>query len=324
MPVAEALSALTENVTAWFHTMVTMLPNIAIALTVLALSWFLARLAARLTEKVVGHASDNPQVVRLVGSAVRTGVLTLGLFIALGVLELDKTVTSLLAGVGVLGIALGFAFQDIAANFVAGVLLAMRRPFRIGDLVETNDVLGRIERTDLRATVLRRVDGPLVIIPNKAVFQNPIINYSDAPRRRVEVNMGVSYGPDLQRAQELAVEAVTPIAKEVGDGEVELFYKEFGASSIDFVVRLWVSDSEQVVTFETRSRMIKAIKTAYDAHGIGIPFPIRTLDLGIGDQKAFFERLLGSRAADGEGSKPNAPEPDAPKLDTAGVCGDAD
>jgi small conductance mechanosensitive channel len=205
----------------------------------------------------------------------------------------------------VLGIALGFAFQDIAANFVSGVLLAMRRPFRIGDLIETNDFLGRIERTDLRATVVRRLDGPLVIIPNKEVFQNAIVNYSQAPRRRVEVNMGVSYQADLQRAQDIAVEAVTPLAAELGDGKVEFFYKEFGASSIDFVVRFWVNDSEQVVTLGTRSRMIKAIKTAYDEHGIGIPFPMRTLDLGVGDQRAFFERLLCSRDASGEEPAPD-------------------
>ncbi|MEZ4268448.1 MAG: mechanosensitive ion channel family protein [Myxococcota bacterium] len=309
MDVTEALSALTEKIATWFQTLVTMLPNIAIALAVMTLFWFLARLAMRLTEKAIGRASDNPQVVRLVASAIRAGVLTLGFFIALGVLELDKTVTSLLAGVGVLGIALGFAFQDIAANFVSGVLLAMRRPFRIGDLIETNDFLGRIERTDLRATIVRRLDGPLVIIPNKEVFQNAIVNYSQAPRRRVEVNMGVSYGSDLDLAQDLAIQAVTPISEELGDGKVELYYKEFGGSSIDFVVRFWVNDSEQVVTLETRSRMIKAIKAKYDEHGIDIPFPMRTLDLGVGDQRAFFQRLLGSKDDGDSGDSDDAPQP---------------
>ncbi|MCB9785400.1 MAG: mechanosensitive ion channel family protein, partial [Deltaproteobacteria bacterium] len=98
MDVPEALNALTEKITAWFHGFVTMLPNLLVASLVMVLFWYIARLAMRLTEKAMARASDNPQVVRLVASGIRATVLILGLFIALGVLELDKTVTSLLAG----------------------------------------------------------------------------------------------------------------------------------------------------------------------------------------------------------------------------------
>jgi small conductance mechanosensitive channel len=317
MDVSAALSALSQKIAEWFETFVTMLPNLGIALVVLVVFWFLARLAMRLTEKGLARASDNGQVVWLFASIMRVATMALGLFIALGVMDLDKTVTSLLAGVGVLGIALGFAFQDIAANFVAGVLLAFRRPFHVGDLIETNDYTGRIERTDFRATVMRLLDGPLVIIPNKEVFQNPIVNFSQAARRRVEVTMGVSYATDLEQAQRLAVEAVTPISVERGDGKVELYYKEFGASSIDFVVRFWIDSSEQKDTLETRSQMVKRIKAAYDEHGIDIPFPMRTLDLGLGDSREFFERLLRQRGdADADASPDSEPNGKDAHADT--------
>lgn len=116
---------------------------------------------------------------------------------ALIVLGLSKTVTTLLAGVGILGLALGFAFQDIAENFIAGVLMAFRRPIYIGDLIESNDFVGTVEEINLRTTVIRTADGKHVLIPNSEVLQNSIVNFSRSSELRVDLACGVSYGDDL-------------------------------------------------------------------------------------------------------------------------------
>jgi small conductance mechanosensitive channel len=221
-------------------------------------------------------------------------VLLVGLFGALSVLHLDKTVTSMLAGAGIIGLALGFAFQDIAANFLSGVVMAVQRPLRTGELVETSGHLGVVEHIDLRTTELRNMQGLQVIVPNKDIFQSALINYTRNGSRRVDLSVGTSYGDDLEKVERITIEAVQGIGDLVPDKEVELFFNEFGDSSINHEVRFWIEAKGNKHYNDMRSRAIKAIKAAYDREGIMIPFPIRTLDFGIkGGEK--LDSMLGGR-----------------------------
>lgn len=273
---------LVDKLHGWLEAIVTMLPNMAVAVLVLLGFVFASRWTSRGVAKALEHLVSNQQIAALLVKGIRIGIIILGSFIALGILNLDKTVTSLLAGVGILGLALGFAFQDIAANFVSGMLMAVRRPFIVDDLVKVSDFFGRVTAVDLRATRLTQLTGETVIIPNKDVFQNAIVNYTDTSKRRVDLTVGVSYGDDLRRARELAIEAVEAIEARDDSRPVELFYTGFGGSSIDFTVRFWIDDAEQVAFLSARSAAVMTIKESFDTHGISIPFPIRTLDLGGG------------------------------------------
>ncbi|NND72258.1 MAG: mechanosensitive ion channel family protein [Rhodothermales bacterium] len=258
-----------------------MLPNLVAAVLITIVFALLARLVRRIATSGINKVASNLQVANLVGSVVYIVVLTAGLFVALGVLNLDKTVTTLLAGVGVIGLALGFAFQDIAANFMSGIFLAFRKPFEIGDIVETNGVTGTVNVLNLRATVLMTPTGQKVIVPNKHVFENPITNYTAYGRRRVDVGVGVSYGDDLEKAKRLALEAAAKVSSRDTDTEPTLFFTEFGGSSINFVVRIWVPFKKQPDYLSAQSEAIMLIKDAFDKNDITIPFPIRTLDFGI-------------------------------------------
>lgn len=120
--------------------------------------------------------------------------------------------------------------------------------------------------------------GETVIIPNKDIFQNPIENYTRTQDRRVDIPVGVSYGDDLERAQEVATRAVEAVRPRNLSRPVEVFYSEFGESSINFELRFWIQDAQQTPYLDARSKAIKAIKAAFDREGITIPFPIRTLD----------------------------------------------
>jgi Small-conductance mechanosensitive channel len=190
-------------------------------------------------------------------------------------------VTSLLAGAGIVGLALGFAFQDIAANFMAGIYLSVRRPFRRGHIVETQDYFGTVHEVNLRWTEIYSQQGQLVLIPNKHVFENPIMNYSALGRRRVDLKVGVSYGEDLARVKEVAVQAIEGVSTRLPERPVDLYFEEFGESSIDLVVRFWVNFSKQPDYLEARSEAIQRLKTAFDQAGIVIPYPVRTLDFGV-------------------------------------------
>ena len=228
----------------------------------------------------MARISDNAQATGLVAQLVRFGVMVAGLFAALGIMQLDGTVKSLLAGVGVIGLALGFAFQDIAANFVSGVMLAFKRQFDRGDLIEVAGFFGIVEDVNLRVTIGRTFQGQRVIIPNKEIFNSKITNFYANDERRVDLEVGVSYGDDLEKAKSIALEAVSGVEERDGDRDPDLYYTGFGASSIDFVVRFWIKPRQKNF-LAARSNAIIAIKKAFDSNDITIPFPIRTLDFGI-------------------------------------------
>ncbi|MBK7113831.1 MAG: mechanosensitive ion channel family protein [Flavobacteriales bacterium] len=274
-----------------------MLPNVMLAALIVVIAWLLARLARYWSKRLVAKMTDSLTLRRLIGNSVYLLVVLIGLFGALSILHLDKTVTSILAGAGIIGLALGFAFQDIAANFISGITMAAQRPIRVGELIGTNDHIGTVERIDLRTTELRDLQGIQIIIPNKDIFQSVLMNYTRHGIRRVDIVVGVSYGDDLQKAELVTIEAVRSVPERLQDHEVELYYQGFGDSSIDLEVRFWINATSNAHYNDMRSRAIKAIKSAYDREGITIPFPIRTLDFGIkGGQK--LDAMLSERPVD--------------------------
>lgn len=278
LDLQQALNDAWGKVIGWLEAFIASLPNLAAALVVLLVAWAVAKVLRRVTGRVLARISTYSDVNRLLSTAVFVAALAVGLFMALGVLDLDRTVTSLLAGAGIVGLALGFAFQDTAENLIAGVLLNVRREMTDGDIIETNEYMGVLERVALRATLLRTFDGRLVAIPNSQVYKNPLVNYTDRPLRRVDIGVGVSYGDDLQKAARVAAQAVQDIESRDRDRDVEVFYTGFGDSSINFTLRFWIPFRKQTDYLRARHDAILRVKEAFDAQGITIPFPIRTLD----------------------------------------------
>ncbi|MFO8099034.1 MAG: mechanosensitive ion channel family protein [Salinibacter sp.] len=263
----------------WLETFLSHLPNLAVSLLVLAAFVYLARVVRRLVRMAMDETSEYVAVNRLVGTLSSLVVWATGGFIALSILDLSGFVATLLAGVGIIGLALSFAFQGLATNFIASVVLSVRHPFTEGDRVETNGHTGTVEELTLLTTILRTPSGQKVVIPNKEVFENPLTNYSDQDTRRVDVQCGVSFNDDLQATKETALEAVKTVDGLVSDRGVDFFYEEFGGSSINFVVRFWIDASDQGAFFQARSDAVEAIKAEFDAAGLEIPYPIRTIDL---------------------------------------------
>ncbi len=280
--VGAAASGALVTLREWVDGFFELLPNLVLAALIVIAAAFVARLVRSVVSSVLHRAADRaPQtknVVELLATIVYIAVLAVGTFIALTVIGLDGAVTTLLAGAGVVGLALGFAFQDIASNFIAGILMAIRNPFLVGEIIETNGFTGTVREISLRSTVLDTFQGQKVILPNAKVFGDPIVNYSARGERRVDLACGVGYGDDLGHAQQVAVAAVEGLAARKDGKPVQLYYTEFGDSSINFVVRFWVDFMRQTDFLEAQSEAIKAVKAAFDRDGVTIPFPIRTLD----------------------------------------------
>ncbi len=279
MDLYNALDLIVGKFSQWLEALLYYLPNLAFSLIVLAVFVYVARFVRRLVRMAMEEVSKYAAVNRLVGSISYVVIWAVGVFIALSILDLSSFVATLLAGVGIIGLAVGFAFQDITTNFIASVVLSVRHPFTEGDRVETTGHTGTVEELNLLSTILRTPTGQKVVIPNKEVFENPLTNYSDRDTRRVDVRCGVSFDDDLKATKETALEAVQTVDGFVPDSEVDFFYEEFGGSSVNFVVRFWIDSSAQSSFLQARSDAVEAINSAFDAAGLDIPYPIRTIDL---------------------------------------------
>jgi len=273
MHISTLFDRLFATLQRWFEAFGELLPNLAVAILVVLVFGYGSRYVGRLVRRVMQRMTTHATLSDLLGTIARVATLVCGILVALGLLQLDKTVTSLLAGVGVVGLALGFAFQDIAANFMSGFLMALRPPFERGDLVEIGGQTGTIERIELRATLLTTLQGLSVIIPNKDVFQNPIINYTRTGDRRMDLLVGVDHEAPLELVHSLALTAASTLASRNTTREPEVFFTEFIEDSVVFSVRVWLASADDRTYLAARSTAIVAIKQALGAHEIAIFLP---------------------------------------------------
>ncbi|TDH28978.1 mechanosensitive ion channel [Segetibacter sp. 3557_3] len=281
MDLSKAYQIIVDKLAFWLRETIRLLPNIALATLIVVIGFFVAGRLKNLVRRVFKRIFHNETISGLFTSVVHIFSLGVIIFIALSILKLDKAVTSILAGAGIIGLALAFAFQDIAANFMSGIFLSLRRPLHIGDIVQIKDFMGKVIEINLRDTVIQTFQGQLVIIPNKDVFQNPIENFSMFGKRRMDLTVGVSYGEDLEKVKAITLNAVRDMEGLSADEQPTLFFTGFDESSINFVIRLWAKSPEQPNYLQVQSDAIIKIKKAFDDNNITIPFPIRTLDFGI-------------------------------------------
>jgi len=251
------------------------LPSLVIALLVIIITWIIARFATKIADKLTQKTHMRASLQELVETAVRIGIWLIGLLVALTILLPDLTPSSLIAGLGVGTVAIGFAFQDIFENFLAGILLMVREKMRIGDYINCEDIEGRVEQISLRETHIRRLSNELTIVPNSILFKNPVEILTDKEQRRHEVICGVSYDTDLDEATDVIRKALEKCEIVDASKAIDIFACEFNSSSVDFRIRWW-SGAQQRDKHVSLDAVIRAIKRALDDAGIEIPFPYRT------------------------------------------------
>lgn len=251
------------------------LPNLAIALFIVFLTWIIARFAARISDTIVGRTEIRASLKNLIDTLVKLGIWTFGLFIAAVVVIPDLTPASLLAGLGIGAVAIGFAFQDIFENFLAGVLIMLREKMRIGDVIECEGITGKVEHITLRETHVRKLSGELTVVPNSILFKNPVEIFTDVDQRRHEVVVGVSYDTQLDHAADVIHRAVENVEDVLASKGIDVFAQEFNSSSVDFLIRWWAGSTPRA-GWESKDKVIRAIKAALDEAGIEIPFPYVT------------------------------------------------
>ena len=276
--IDDSIEGIWEKLGEWLDSLILGLPNFLLAILVFFLFILGAKYLGQILYKILRFKVKQDSIREITIKIVKVLIIAIGFFVALGLLNLDKVLTSVLAGAGVIGLAIGLALQGTLNNTFSGILLSFLPEIQIGDWIENNGYAGRVMEINLRSIVIREADNNYVVIPNSQVIDAPFKNFSRTSRSRVMVNCGIAYNSNLEMVRDLTVNTLSEIFPQQGIEEVEFMYNEFGGSSINFIVRFWAPVTAKRDILFAQSTAIIAIKKVYDEHDINIPFPIRTLE----------------------------------------------
>jgi small-conductance mechanosensitive channel len=253
------------------------LPSYLLAAGAFVATLILSGLAGRGMKRSVKNKIEDPETRELLARMTRWTVLVLGTMTALNQIP-GIDVTSLLAGLGIVGFTIGFALQDIARNFIAGLLILMRQPFNVGDAVEVAGHAGTVMEITVRDTVIKTWDGVMEIIPNLDVYSNPIVNYSELPLRRRTVMIGLGYGEDVDRARTIFLDVIRGTEGVLKEPEPEILTEEFGDATLNMAARFWVNQQTHSL-FGVHSDVVDALNETAEREDIDMPFPTQVVQL---------------------------------------------
>jgi small conductance mechanosensitive channel len=244
------------------------------AVVILILGWWVAKIVRNSMRKVMTKRGVDPMLVSFVGHLAYALLMIFVILAALG--KLGVQTTSFVAVVGAAGLAIGLALQGALANFAAGVLMLIFKPFRVGDYVEGGGTAGVVEEIQIFTTKLKTPDNKLIIVPNAKMTGDNITNYSAKEIRRVDFVFGVGYGDDIDKVKKVAEDVLSKEERVLKDPPITIGLIELGDSSVNFAVRPWVKTSDYWgVYFDVN----EAMKKRFDAEGITIPFPQRDIHM---------------------------------------------
>ncbi|MGV4094493.1 small-conductance mechanosensitive channel MscS [Citrobacter freundii] len=242
--------------------------NIVAAIAIVIIGMIVARIVSNTVNRLMLARKIDATVVDFLSALVRYGIIAFTLIAALG--RVGVQTASVIAVLGAAGLAVGLALQGSLSNLAAGVLLVMFRPFRAGEYVDLGGVAGTVLNVQIFSTTMRTVDGKIVVIPNGKIIAGNIINFSREPVRRNEFIIGVAYDSDIDQVKKILTDIIQSEDRILKDREMTVRLNELGASSINFVVRVWSNSSDlQSVYWDVLER----IKREFDANGISFPYP---------------------------------------------------
>jgi small conductance mechanosensitive channel len=246
------------------------LPRVGASILIFVVFWFGFRLVRTLLEAAL-RRMDFHDAIRdlLIDKVARYAVMLFAVVMAAD--QLGFNVAAALAGLGVAGIALGFAAQDSVANVIAGILIFWDKPFQVGDWVETEGEYGRVSEITLRSTRIRTMRNTFVVVPNKRIIDATLENYSKHGALRVDVPVGIAYKESVADARKTLLEAVSKVEGLCAEPRPEVVVAELADSSVDLEIRVWIESGEH--RYATFARVLESSKVALDGAGIQIPYP---------------------------------------------------
>lgn len=252
------------------------LARIGVSFGIVVLGYVVSRIVRRiLTPRLA--ARQTPSFGRVVSRLIGWSIVAVAVIFAVTLASPSVKPVDFIAGLGVFSIALGFAFQDILSNLLAGLLLIIRQPFQQGDQIEVNGYTGTVEGITIRETTLETFDGRRVIVPNADVYQSAIQVLTAFDKRRTSIEIGVGYDDDLGVAQDVILDACRNVDGVLSDPEPQAYLNGLGDNAVVFDLRYW-TDPHQAEVRRIEHLVFRAVKDRLDDEGLDMPFPVRTLE----------------------------------------------
>ena len=272
----ELLHTINQSLLRWVSRAIELLPALFFALIVLVITQYSVKVVKRVMKVSSERFIRNTSLQLLLIQISSVAVWTVGILFACSLVFPGLRLGDIIGLLGLSSVAVGFAFQDIFKNFLAGILLLLNEPFRVGDQVIINDFEGTVVSITIRSTQIRTYQDEQIVIPNAIVFTNPIHVLTRYSSRRTDLTIGLSYDISIPKARRVLLNALADVEGVMTSPAAEVDVIGFGESSIDFVVRYWTLP-QKVQVRRIQSQVIVALKQACDEAGLAIPFPIRTL-----------------------------------------------
>jgi small conductance mechanosensitive channel len=302
------ISAAWDKIQSMVNGFIALLPNILLGLIVFIVFLFVASRIKALVKRLTRNRRSARNLGLVLGRLAQGVTILIGLFIALSIVIPSFKAGDLIQLLGISGVAIGFAFRDILQNFLAGILILLTEPFQIDDQIVFKGFEGTVENIQTRATTIRTYDGRRIVIPNSELFTNSVTVNTAFDNRRLEYDVGIGYGDDIDLAKQLMLDALHSIDEVLKDPAPDVLAMELAESTVNIRVRWWIHPPRRIDDLQSRDKVISAIKKKlYVENGIDLPYP--TQQILFHDQT---EETDGNRSRQREGwpaGKGEVPKP---------------
>ncbi len=264
--ISSGLSLTYQTVEGWIIDFYEMLPNIIVAIIILLLFGVVAYATSRLIASYFSRR-DRVDLGNILSDFGFWGLIIFGGLIALTIITPSLNPGDLIASLGIGSLAIGFAFKDILQNWLAGLLILLRLPFRRGDQIKVGVAEGTVRRIEPRATIIRTYDGRDIVVPNTQIYTNMVTINTSQPKRRMELDVTVGYDYPVRRISQIIQNALMPIEEIIKDPAPQVLCWDLGSTSLGIKIRWWISSEKSEETI-SRARAVQAIKEAFEANDI--------------------------------------------------------
>lgn len=245
-------------------------PSLFLGLIIFITFFFLAKPLSYLILSPVNYLSSSVLVKNVVRRGVSAFIILLGLYIFLSFAGLTQAALAVVSGTGLLGIIIGFAFKDIAENFISSLLLSIQKPFRLGDVIEVQGLKGVVNKMTSRGTTLVDFDGNHIQIPNSTIYKNVIKNFSANPWIRGSFIIGIGYDSSIQLARETILEMAANEGAVLKEPDTQVLVDSLGSSTINLVVHFWI-DGHKYELIKVASVLMRKAVRSLESAGVSMP-----------------------------------------------------
>jgi small-conductance mechanosensitive channel len=257
----------------YYGDFISIIPKLVLAIMVFSILFIIANRSRNLVNRNLSQRMDDPLLAKFLGQVVKISIVLLSLMFVLKIIGLGDIAAGMITGASVSAIILGFAFKDIAENFLAGIMLAFNRPFKVGDVVKLDGITGSVVSLDMRTTQIKSFDGKDIYIPNAAVVKNPVTNFTIDGFLRKEFIIGIDHGSDINRAIDILEETMNDLDGILKDEKPPMaFVDTLTKNTINIKVMFWINTFDKNISWlKVQTAAIEKSLTALDKAGYYIP-----------------------------------------------------